>query len=119
MGSGLAAGYALGGKVERHAQWNRRGGRSGRILGGFQRPFSAPRTVSNDVQSSRRVFTRRDRSEPPHLAPCPCALYACDGSRDVGASGPTGVRAVWGSVGRVGDRQGPRSNVRTLLDHII
>ena len=45
LGSGRTAGYALG-EERTPPQWNRRGGRSGRIPGGFQRPFSAPRTVS-------------------------------------------------------------------------
>ena len=75
-----------------------------------------PGPSTTTCSHSRRVFTRSDRNEPPHQAPCPCTLYACDGSRDVGASGPTGVRAVWGSVGRVGDRgvgaSGPRGGRR-------
>ena len=63
-----------------------------------------PGPSATTCSQSRRVFTRSDRNEPPHQAPCPCILYACDGSLDVGASGPPGVRVAGGYVGRSGDR---------------
>ena len=56
---------------------------------------------------SRRVFTRSDRNEPPHQAPCPCTLYACDGIvMGLGTSGRRGPRAH----GRSRAPRGARAN---------
>ena len=122
LGSGRSAGYALG-ESRTPPQWNRRGGRSDRIPGGFQRPFSAPRTVNNDVQSfpqgsqfspARTATSRRIRRPVP--VPCTRVMgvgtsgrrgprahgrsRAPWGARATGASGPLGASGVSLSCGR-------------------
>ena len=60
-----------------------------------------PGPSTTTCSQSRRVFTRSDRNEPPHQAPCPCA--PCTRVMGVGMSGRRGPQAygrsgaLWGA----------------------